>query len=122
LKGVPLLVAFGVLAGFALHTAFGLSLARVALPITVLVAIQAAFFISMYGVRKRYKQSGDLRAGLIVTGMYCLLIGLVGMYYVRELGIVSVKTVDDLGFSIYVVIVIGSGVAALSVKKLTRSR
>ena len=122
LKGIPLLVVFGVLAGYGLHAAFGLALTSVALPIAVLVAIQAAFFSSMYGIRKRYKKSADLRAAYIATGIYCLLIGLVGMHYVRHLGILSVKTLDGLGFSIYVVIVIGCGVTVLSLKKFTRPR
>lgn len=122
LKGLPLLVGLGVVAGFALHATFGLPLTRVVLPIMTLLGIQSAFFISMYGIRKHYRQSGDLRAGFIVMGLYCLLIGLVGMYFVRQLGIVSVKTLDGLGFSIYVVIVIGCGVAALSLKRFTRTR
>ena len=119
-----MLIAIGIFAGFALCVGFGLPLARVALPITVLVAIQVAFFICMYGIRKRYKHSRDLRAGFIVAGMYCLSAGLAGMYYGGQLGLVGIKTLDETysGFSIYVIVVIGIGVGLLSLLKPTRLR
>jgi hypothetical protein len=122
LTGLPLLTGIGIVGGFALRLGFGLPVSRVALPLMVLVAIQAAFFLGMYGIRKRYKQSQDLRAGVILTGVYCLLVGLVGMYYAGQLGLVGIKTFDQnyFGFSIYVVVVVGIGVAVLSVKKPTR--
>lgn len=122
LKGLSLLVGLGVVAGFVLHATFGLPLTRVVLPVTTLLGIHSAFFVSMYAIRKRHRQSGDLRAGFVVMGLYCLVIGLAGMYFVRQLGIVSVNTLDDLGFSVYVVIVIGCGVAALSLKTFTPPR
>jgi hypothetical protein len=124
LKGMPLLIGIGILGGFALRMGFALPIARLAPPIAVLVTIQAGFFIGMYGIRKRYERSRDLRAGVILTGMYCLLIGLVGMYYAGQLGLVSVKTLDEnyFGFSIYVLVVIGIGVAVLSIKKPKQPR
>jgi hypothetical protein len=101
---------------------FGLPVVRVALPITVLVAIQAAFFIGMYPIRKRYKQSRDLRAGFILTGVYGPLIGLAGMYYAGRLGLVGASTLNEnyLGFSLFVVVVIAVGVGLFSFLKPTR--
>jgi hypothetical protein len=77
--------------------------ARSAIPITVLVVIQAAFFISVYWVRQRYKRNSDLRGGIILAGIYGLLIGLAGMYYAGQLGLVSVTTFSEnyFGFSVY---------------------
>ena len=115
-------VGIGILGGFALHMGFGLPVVRVALPITVLVAIQAAFFIGMYPIRKRYKQSRDLRAGFILTGVYGPLIGLAGMYYAGRLGLVGASTLNEnyLGFSLFVVVVIAVGVGLFSFLKPTR--
>ncbi len=124
LKGVPLLVGIGIVVGLALRIGPGLPFARSAIPITVLIVIQEAFFISMYWVRQRYKRSSDLRGGIILTGIYGLLIGLAGMYYAGKLGLVSVKTFNEnyFGFSAYVLAVIAVAVGLFSFLKPTRMR
>jgi len=62
----------------------------------------------MYWARQRYKQTGDLRAAIVVVGLFGLLLGLSGMYYAAQLGLVSPQTVKDnyFGFSISMVLVI----------------
>jgi hypothetical protein len=89
-----------------------------------LIAIQSAFFIGMYYIRKRYKRSRDLRAGVILTGIYGLLIGLAGMHYAARLGLAGVSTLDEnyLGFSVFMVVVIAIGVGLLSALKPARRR
>jgi membrane protein DedA with SNARE-associated domain len=69
-QGVPLLIAVGIVAAFVLRVSFGLPLARLALPIAVLVGIQVLFFVGMYGARKRYRRTGDLRTAALVTGTF----------------------------------------------------
>ena len=122
--GVLLFAGIGLLAGFILRAGFGLPLIRVVVPIAVLTTIQMAFFIVMYWVRQRYKQTRDLRVGVVVAGIYCLLLGLVGMYYAAHLGLVSLKAVNEdyFGFPIFMVVVIVIGVGLLSYWKPTQFR
>jgi len=86
------------------------------------VTIQVAFFIVMYSVRQRYKQTRDLRVGFVVAGMYGLLMGVAGMYYAARLGLVSPKVVDEnyLGFSVFMVVVIIVGIVLFSFWKPTQ--
>ncbi len=122
LSGLPLLVGLGVIVGLALRISFGLPFARIAIPITVLVAIQGALFTSMYWVRQRYKRKPDLRGGIVLFGGYGLLMGLAGMYYAGQLGLVSVNTLSEnyLGFSVYVVVVTALAVGLFSFLKPTQ--
>lgn len=124
LSGLPLLVGIGVLVGLALRISFGLPFARIAIPITVLVAIQGALFISMFWVRQSYKRKPDLRGGIILFGGYCLLVGLAGMYYAGQLGLVGVNTLNEnyLGFSAYVLVVTVVAVGLFSFLKPTQIR
>ena len=124
LSGLPLLVGIGVVVGLALRISFGLPFARIAIPITVLVAIQGALFISMYWVRQRYKRKPDLRSGIILFGAYGLLIGLVGMYYAGQLGLAGVNTLNEnyLGFSVYVLAITAVAVGLFAFLKPTRIR
>jgi hypothetical protein len=123
-EGLPLLVGIGVAVGLALRIIFGLPFARIAIPITVLVAIQGALFISMYWVRQRYKRKPDLRGGIILFGSYGLLIGLAGMYYAEQLGLVGVNTLSEnyLGVSVYVLVVTAVAVGLFSFLIPTRIR
>jgi hypothetical protein len=107
LRGVPLLVVIGIVAIFALRSSFNLSLAKLALPIAVLMGIQLVFYVSMFGARQRYKRTQDLRAAVFVMAIYSLCIGLAGMYYAGQLGIASARTFDDnyVGFSAYMGVV-----------------
>jgi predicted benzoate:H+ symporter BenE len=122
--GVPSFLGIGLVAGVILRTGFGLPFARVGLPITVLVTIQVAFFIVMYWVRQRYKQTRDLRVGFVVAGIYGLLVRLVGMYYASQLALVNPKAVNEnyFGFSVFMVAVIVIGVGLLSFWKPTQFR
>lgn len=123
-KGVPLFVGIGIVAGLALRIGFGLPFARVTFPITVLVVIQVAFFIGMYWVRQRHKRNQDLRGGVILTGGYSLLIGLAGMYYAGQLGLVGGNTLNGnyLGFSVFMLVVIAISVGLFSLLKPKRLR
>lgn len=102
-QGVPLLIGVGIVAAFVLHLSFGLPLARLALPIAALVGIQVLFFVGMYGARKRYRRTGDLRTAALVAGTYGLCIVLAGMYYAGQLGIASARTFEDnyVEFSVF---------------------
>jgi hypothetical protein len=124
LKGVPLLVGIGIVAGLALRISFGLPFARSAIPIAVLVAIQGALFISMYWVRQRYKRNPDLRGGIMLFGSYGLLIGLAGMYYAGQLGLVGANTLNEnyLEFSVFMLVVIAISVGMFSFLKPKRLR
>jgi hypothetical protein len=106
-QGVPLLIGVGIVGAFVLRLSFGLPLARLALPIAVLVGIQVLFFVGMYGARKRYRRTGDLRTAALVTGTYGLCIVLAGMYYVGQLGIASARTFEDnyVEFSVFMGVV-----------------
>ena len=123
-SGLPLLVGIGVIVGFALRVSFGLPLARIATPLTVLVGIQVALFIAMYWVRQRYKRTLDLRGGIALFGTYSLLIGLAGMYYAGQLGLVGVNAFNKnyLGFSAYVLGVTAIAAGLFSLLKPTRIR
>ena len=79
-QGIPVIVGIGIVAAFALHFSFGLSLSKLAVPIAVLLGIQVIFYVSMYPARMRSKRTGDLRLGAVVAGMYALFIVLAGMY------------------------------------------
>jgi len=106
--GVPLLIGVGIVGAFALHFSFGLRLSKLALPIAVLLGIQVVFYVSIYPVRRRYRQTRDLRTAALVTGIYGLSIVLAGMYYVGQLGIASARTFEDnyVGFSVFMGVVI----------------
>ena len=106
-QGVPPLIGVGIVAALVLSLSFGLSLARLILPIAVLVAIQLLFYVGMYGTRKRYRRTGDLRTAALITGIYGLSIVLAGMYYAGQLGIASARTFDDnyIGFSVFMAVV-----------------
>jgi hypothetical protein len=106
-QGVPLLIVVGIVAAFVLRLSYGLSLARLALPVAVLVGIQLLFYVGMYGTCKRYRRTGDLRAAVLVTGIYGLCLVLVGMYYAGQLGIASARTFDEnyIGFSAFMAVV-----------------
>jgi hypothetical protein len=62
--------------------------------------------------------------GVILTGVYGLLIGLAGMYYAGQLGIVGVNTLNDnyLGFSVFMLVVIAISVGLFSLLKPKRLR
>jgi len=124
LSGLPLLVAIGVVVGLALRMRFGLPFARIAIPIAVLVAIQGALFIGMYWVRQRYKRKPDLRSGIILFGAYGLLMGLAGMYYGGQLGVLASNTLSEnwLGFSVYVLLTTTVAVGLFSFLKPSRIR
>jgi UDP-N-acetylmuramyl pentapeptide phosphotransferase/UDP-N-acetylglucosamine-1-phosphate transferase len=106
-QGVPLLIGVGIVAAFVLRVSFGLPLARLAIPIAVLVGIQVLFFVGMYGARKRYRRTRDLRTAALVTGTYGLCIVLAAMYYAGQLGIASARTFEDnyIGFSVFMGVV-----------------
>jgi UDP-N-acetylmuramyl pentapeptide phosphotransferase/UDP-N-acetylglucosamine-1-phosphate transferase len=106
-QGVPLLIGVGVVAAFVLRLSYGLPLARLAPPIAVLVGIQVLWFVGMYGARKRYRHTGDLRIGALVTGTYGLCIVLAAMYYAGQLGIASERTFEDnyVEFSVFMAVV-----------------
>lgn len=122
-QGVPLLVGIGIIAVVVLRRGFGLSLARLALPIAVVLGIQLLFYVSMYRTRQQYRRTGDLRTAALLTGAYGLSIGLAGMYYAAKLGILRVNTFTDnyVAFSIYIVVVVGIGIGLLSFSKPKRT-
>jgi hypothetical protein len=106
-QGAPLLIGVGIVGAFGLHLSFGLPFARLAFPIAVLVGIQMLFFIGMYGARKRYQRTGDLRTAALVLPAYGLCIVLAGMHFAGQLGIVGATTFDDdyVGFSVFMGVV-----------------
>jgi hypothetical protein len=115
-NGTLSLLGIGLLAAVILRTGFGLPFTRVAVPIAVLVTIQITFFSVMYWARQPYKRKNDLRVGIVVFGTYGLLMGLAGMYYAAQLGLVSPNAVKEnyFGFSIFMVVVIVVGVGLFS--------
>jgi hypothetical protein len=122
-RGIPLLIGVGILAVFVLRMNFGLPLAKLSIPIAVLTGIQLAFYVGMFAVRKRYKQTRDLRAGFSLAGIYGLFIVLAGMYYAGQLGIAGVRTFEDnyVEFSVFMGVVICVGVGSLSFLKPKRT-
>jgi hypothetical protein len=106
-QGLPLIVGVGIVAVFLLRLSFGLPLSKLAVPIAALLGIQIVFYVGMYGVRKRYRRTRDLRTAAFVTGVYGLCIVLAGMYYAGQLGIVSARTFEDnyVEFSVFMSVV-----------------
>jgi hypothetical protein len=106
-QGVPLLIGIGIVAAIVLRVSFGLPLAKLAIPIAVLLGIQLVFYVSMYAVRKRYRHTRDLRTGAVASGLYGLFIVLAGMYYAGQLGIVGARTFEDnyIEFSVFMSVV-----------------
>jgi multisubunit Na+/H+ antiporter MnhB subunit len=98
---------------------FGLPLAKLATPGTVLVGTLVLFYIGMYAIRKTYKRTRDVRPGFVVSGIYSLFIVLAGMYYAGQLGIMGARTFEDtyVEFSTSVGVVLCVGVGFLSVLK-----
>jgi hypothetical protein len=105
--GVLSLLGIGLLAVAILHTSLGAPWAGVLRAVTLLVTIQLVLYVAMYWVRKRFKQTHDLRTGIMVFGLYCLLFGLAGMHYAGQLGLMNSKVGrgDYVGFSIFVLVV-----------------
>jgi hypothetical protein len=118
-QGVPLIIGIGVAVTFVLRSSFGLPVAKLALPVSVLVVIQSVFYVSMFAVRQRYRRTRDMRTGVFVTGMYGLCIVLTAMYYASELGIASARAFEDnyVGFSAYMGVVTCIAVVAFSFVK-----
>ena len=123
-QGAPLHVGVVVLLGLVIRLICAVPLAKLANPIAFLAVLQMTFYMSMYPARKRYRDTGDLRVGFTLMGLYCLLLGLAGMYYAGKLGLAAVETFNDnyLGFSIYVIVVVCIGVGLLSLLKSKRPK
>ena len=109
----------GIVAAFVLRLSLGLSLAKLSIPIAVLVGIQVVFYVGMYAVRIRYRRTRDLRTGFIVGGMYALFVVLAGMHYAGQLGIIGPRTFEDnyVEFSVFMGVVICIGVTALLIRE-----
>lgn len=58
----------GMIVALVLHSSFGLPLAKLPFPVTVLAGIQVAFYLGMFVVRQRYRRTRDLRAAHFITG------------------------------------------------------
>lgn len=118
-RGVPLIIAIGIVATVVLRTSFRLPVGKLALPVTVLVGIQLVFYVLMFTVRQRYRRTRDMRTAVFVTGTYGLCVGLAGMYYAGQLGVASARAFEDnyVGFSVYMGIVTCIAVVALSFVK-----
>jgi hypothetical protein len=110
--GVLSLLGVGLLAGVILHMKFGVAWASALWAVTVLLTIQLALYVAMYWVRRRFRQTHDLRGGIIIFGLYCLIFGLAGMHYAGELGLMnsSAGRADYVTFSIFVLVVTAVGV------------
>jgi hypothetical protein len=110
--GLLWLLGIGILGAVILRTAFGLPWSSVSQVIAVLVMIQLGCYIAMYWVRQRFRQTHDLRSGIIIFGLYCLIFGLAGMHYAGKLRLMATPAgrADYVTFSIFVLAVTAIGV------------
>ncbi len=122
-RGASLQLGGAILVGLVVRLSFKLPIAKLVIPIAVLATLQIACYIGMYPARKRYRRTGDLRAGFILMGLYGLLVGLASMYYAGKLGLVRVTTFTEnyVGFTIYMIVVVCTGIGFLSLLKTTRT-
>jgi uncharacterized membrane protein len=106
--GIFFFLGGSVLLALILHFEFRLSMARLAVPLTILVLIQLRFCSAIYWFRKRFDRTHDLRIGYVIFGLYTLVMCLTGMYYAGNLGFASRTLFRDnyLGLSIFMLIVI----------------
>lgn len=99
--GVPLLAAVGVLAIVTLHVGSGIAWTDASGAVVVLVLIQVILFSAMFWLRKPFNATSDFRPGIIASGVYILVMGLVAMHYAARWGWMSTAEIrrDYLGFS-----------------------
>lgn len=118
LVGVPSFLGMGLLAAAILHLSFGVPLSRALLAAAVLAGVQLGMYVPMYWVRQRFRKTQDLRAGILVFGLYVLVLGSVCMYYAMHFGLTERVTRSDYTwFSTYVIVVTVLGVLLFSLGK-----
>src|SRR5450755_3942349 len=89
LVGVPSCLGMGLLAAAILHLSFGVSLLSALVAAMVLVGVQLAMYVPMYWVRQRFKKTQDLRTGILVFGLYVLVLGVVSTHYAMRFGLTT---------------------------------
>ena len=100
---VPLFLVVGLLAAIVLHVGFNLQPRQILTPVAVLVLIQLAMYVPMFWLRRRFRLTGNPRAGIALSGAYLLIIGLAAFHYGNELRLVNIHKSDYLGFSAAVI-------------------
>ena len=113
---MPLFVAVAILAVVVLHFGPGISWRTASVAVLQFLLIQLLLFSMMFRLRKSFQKTGDYRLGFVASGLYMLVMGLLGMHYAAKWGFVSPDSVkgDYLGFGIFVAIGTVLCVAVLS--------
>lgn len=122
--GIFFFLGSSALLAVILHVGFGLPLAKLVGPITLLVVIQLGFCAAIYWFRKRFDQTHDPRIGIAIFGLFALVLGLIGMYYAGNLGLSTRSLFRDnyLGFSVFTLVVISICVILFSYRRGNNSR
>ena len=87
-RGIPLLLAIGILAGCALHYGLGLAWHDLGVPLLVLVAIQMVSFAAMFW-GNGYFRYGDARPSLLIAWAYILTFCATAFHYAVRWGLVN---------------------------------
>jgi hypothetical protein len=118
LVGVPSFLGIGLLAAVILHLSFGVPLLSALLAAAALAGVQLAMYVPMYWVRQRFRKTQDLRLGVLVFGLYGLLLGSACIHFALQLGLTKgVRHSDYVEFPIYMVVVTALAVLVCSLVK-----
>ena len=76
-------------------------------PATVLLLCLVIYYLMMFFERRHFQRSRDLRLGILVTGLFYLVTGELGMRYGVRLGLVQPESVssNSLRFGIYIAVI-----------------
>jgi hypothetical protein len=103
--GAPLFVAVAIVVAFCVRAALGITWSEVIFPAFWFGTIQILSFGIMYFARKYGRAHNDLRPGILISGLYCLAMGLLAIHYSAGWGLIGPRELQSNyeEFTIFVV-------------------
>lgn len=108
LGGAAIFVLVAAAAACCIHAGLGVTWTEVTPAAIWLVTIQIAWFGAMYFIRKRYKAGKNIWPGVLIVGIFCWGVVMLGMHYSARWGVMTPAQLysNYKDFSIFMVVVI----------------
>gem|GEM_PF-5232177 len=101
---VPTLAAVMLVATALTHLRFRIGWTRVGLAAITIFAIQAATVVPMFWAVRRWRENGDPRPGIALSGLYCLLTVLTGTHFAVQWRLVAPQNIVSEVVALIVII------------------